>query len=98
MKLDRSSQLKQKPPVDRKPTSAPSPACGPTHFIVSADTFADARAAAIYRDIDLREIRRLDLPVCDLVVAVGPTGRPATPSELSELAKSDIIPWTMQTR
>jgi hypothetical protein len=67
-------------------------ACGTTSFIVTADTLADARAAAINRDIDLREIRRLALPVCDLVVAVGPAGRPATSNELSELAASEIIP------
>jgi hypothetical protein len=62
------------------------------NFIVSAETFSEARSAAIYRDIDLREIRRLDLPVCDLVVAVGPAGRPATQLELGDLASSEIIP------
>lgn len=67
-------------------------ACGQMNFIVSAETFSEARSAAIYRDIDLREIRRLDLPVCDLVVAVGPAGRPATQLELSDLASSGIIP------
>jgi hypothetical protein len=61
-------------------------ACGATNFIVSAETFAEARTAAIYREIELREIRRLDFPVCDLVVGIGSTGRPATLDELNELA------------
>ena len=50
-------------------------ACGDYSFISNGDTPADARVAAIARAIDLREIIGLELPPCQLLVAIGSDGR-----------------------
>ena len=60
-------------------------ACGEYTFIATGDTSAEARAAAIHRAIDLKEILRIELAPCNLLVGVGPDGAEAPRNALSEI-------------
>lgn len=60
-------------------------ACGDYTFISNGDTPADARAAAVHRAIDLKEILGLELPPCVLVVGIDPAGRPPSTGELNDI-------------
>lgn len=51
-------------------------ACGERMFAVSGRTLTEARIAAVAQELDWREVHRLDIPACRLVVAIGPDGKP----------------------
>jgi hypothetical protein len=59
--------------------------CGSETFIVTAGTFADARVAAINREIELKQIERIDIGDCRPLVVIGPDGQPASHSVLSQV-------------
>ncbi len=57
--------------------------CGDYTFIANGSTSAEARAAAIHRAIDLKDILGLELPPCALVVGLGPDGEMPPPGTLN---------------
>jgi hypothetical protein len=59
--------------------------CGSISIIVTGRTYTEARAAAIHREIELREIELVDVDVCTRIVAIGPDGEPVSPQMLSEV-------------
>jgi hypothetical protein len=61
-------------------------ACGSETFIVTGTTLAEARRAAINREIELREVERVEeIALCSHLVAIGPDGELASSAMLSEL-------------
>ena len=59
-------------------------ACGTETYIVTGRTLAETHVAAINREIELREIERIELGECRRLVAIDPTGEPATSAMLSD--------------
>lgn len=59
--------------------------CGTETFIVIGATFAEVNAAAVNREIELREIEQAVSGPCRRLVAIGPNGEPAASETLSEV-------------
>lgn len=59
-------------------------ACGDTPILAAERTLAEARLSAIHEEIRLRQIERIDLPPCRLLVAIDPLGRSADQNALSD--------------
>jgi hypothetical protein len=60
-------------------------ACGTETFIVTEASLGEIRAAAINREIELREIERVEIGQCQRLIVIGPDGEAATPQMLSEV-------------
>ncbi len=60
-------------------------ACGQSTILATGADLADARMAAINREIELKEFERVELEPCRPLVAIDPMGRVADPAMSSEI-------------
>jgi hypothetical protein len=65
-------------------------ACDSETYISTGSTYAEANAAAIQREIELRQLQQVDIGACRRLVAIGPDGQQASQQMLSEVLP--IIP------
>ena len=60
-------------------------ACGDTTILATGASYAEARMTAINQEIELKQIERVELAPCRLLIAIDPDGRPAPTETTSEI-------------
>ncbi len=71
-------------------------ACGSETYISTGATYAEASAAAVNREIELRQVEQIEIGACRRLVAIGPDGKPASQSMLSQVLP--VIPDLTEPR